>query len=45
MNTESRIMTLVLQRLMDRGIVAIGLHDGLIVGQEHAAVARGSKGK
>jgi hypothetical protein len=41
MNMESRIMALVLQRLMDRGIVAFGLHDGLIVGREHAAVAQG----
>ncbi len=41
MHTESRIMAAVLDRLMDRGVVAIGLHDGLIVGREHAALAKG----
>jgi hypothetical protein len=40
MHTESRIMATTLERLMQREIVAIGLHDGLIIGKEHAAVAR-----
>jgi hypothetical protein len=44
MNTESRIMALVLERLMRRGIVGIGLHDGLIIGTEHKAIARGIMG-
>lgn len=38
--TESRILCEVLERLRVRGIVALGLHDGLLVGDSHADEAR-----
>jgi hypothetical protein len=44
MNTESRLMVLVLERLMESKVTAIGLHDGLIIGAEHVALARSIMG-
>lgn len=39
MNTESVVMVTVLERLMAQGVVAIGLHDGLLIGEDRAKVA------
>ena len=40
MFTESRMLLHALERLMTRGIVALGIHDGLLVAQPHQEAAK-----
>jgi hypothetical protein len=40
MFTESRMLLDVLERLMKQGIVALGIHDGLLVAQSHKEAAK-----